>query len=63
MARAANRIGIQFPDRIDDRMIVSVEDVLSIFRVSGDMNLSDTFGGDFREISVRIETVVLRRET
>src|ERR1700722_4310585 len=51
---------IEFPHRIDDRMIVRIEDVFAIFRMAGDVNLRDAFGGNAADVVDRIETVILR---
>src|SRR5438477_12554810 len=50
---------IQFPDRIDDRMIVSIENIFFVFGMAGDMNLGDAFGGHAIHVVKRIEAVIL----
>src|ERR1700684_3845459 len=37
---------LKLPDWIDYRMVVGVEDVFTIFRVAGDVDLRDALGGD-----------------
>src|SRR5215469_8563892 len=51
---------VEFPNRIDDGMIVSVKNVLAIFGVAGDVNLRDAVCGNTVDVSGGIETVILR---
>ena len=37
---------IELPDRIEDRVVVGVEDVLLELGVAGDVNLRDALGGN-----------------
>src|SRR6266404_6101946 len=53
---------IEFPDRIDHRMIVGIENIFFVFGMAGDVNLRDAFGGNAIYVIERIETVILRRD-
>ena len=50
---------VQFPDRVEHRMIVRIENVFLVFAVPGDVNLPDAVVRDVVQIIVGIETVVL----
>src|SRR5882762_3045731 len=45
VANSLHRAVVQFPDGIDHRMIVSIENIFFVFGMAGDMNLRDPFGG------------------
>ena len=45
MADALDGAIVELPDGIDDRVIVRIENVFAIFRMAGDVNLRDAFGG------------------
>ena len=60
VAGALNGALVQFPDRIDDRMIVSVENIFAIFGMAGDVDLRDAPGGDAVYVGKGIEAVILR---
>jgi len=53
---------VKFPYWIDDWMIVSIENVLAIFGVAGDVDLSYAIGSYTVDVSGGIETVILRRD-
>src|SRR5437588_3400753 len=60
VANALNGAIVQFPNRVDDRMIVSIENIFFVFGMASDVNLGDAFGGDAVYIFEGVETVVLR---
>src|SRR6185369_11593603 len=53
---------IERPHRVEDRMIVGVEDVLLEPGVTGDVDLRYTVGGNSFDVVARIEVVVLGRD-
>src|SRR5258708_39700180 len=59
VANSLHRAVVQFPDRIDHRMIVSIENIFFVFGMAGDVNLRDAFGGDAIYVIERIEAVIL----
>src|SRR6266481_9110864 len=60
MARALNGALIEFPNGIDHRMVMSVEDVFFEFRVARDVDLRYTLRGNAVHISEGIETMISR---
>src|SRR5271169_5462131 len=57
-AGPAQGVLVEFPDRIDDRMVVRVEDIFAIAAVAGDVKLGHALGGDVVDIFHGIEPVV-----
>ena len=62
MADLLNGAVIQLPNRIDHRMIVGVENIFFVFRVPGDVDLRDSFGGNTVHVFERVKAVILRRD-
>src|SRR5579862_7614215 len=54
--------GVQLPHRVEDGMVVRVENVLLEFGMARDMDLCDTMVRDVVDVIVRIEIMVLRRD-
>ena len=52
---------VELPDRVNDGMIVGIEDVLAVFRMAGDVDLRDAFRRHAIDVSERIKAVILRR--
>ena len=46
---------VKFPDGIDDRVVVRVQDVLAIFGVTRDVDLGDAIGGNAVDVNGGIE--------
>ena len=55
-------VGVHFPNRIEYRMIVRIQDVFLELGVAGDVNLPDTMVRDVVQVIVRIETMVFGRD-
>ena len=62
VADAVDGAIVEFPDGIDHRVIVSVQDIFAIFGMAGDVNLRDAMRGDAVDVDGGIETVILRRD-
>src|SRR5882762_9454052 len=62
VANSLHRAVVQFPDRIDHRMIVGIENIFFVFGMPGDVNLRDPFGGYAFHVVKRIEGVILGRD-
>src|SRR5262245_21016434 len=56
------RVPVHLPDRIQDGMIMGIENVFFEFGVAGNVDLADAVVWDVVEIVVRIEIVVLGRD-
>jgi hypothetical protein len=56
-----NRTSVQVPDRIEHRMIMSIQYVLLKLGVARDMNLCDSLSRNTVYVVQRIEAVILRR--
>src|SRR5258708_1891066 len=51
---------VKVRDRIDQRMIVSIEDIFFVLGMAGDVNLRETFGGNAVNVIEGIKAVILR---
>ena len=60
-ANAPDRVLVQFPHRIDHRMIVRIENIFLELGVAGDVNLRHALRRHAVQIIVRIEVMILRR--
>ena len=61
VADAFDGAGVKLPDRIDDGVVVGIQNIFAVFRMAGDVNLGDALGRHAVHVSERIEAVVLRR--
>ena len=61
VAAAFDGVGVKVPDRVEDGVVVSIEDVFPVLGVAGDVELSDAMVRDVVEIVVRVEAMILRR--
>ena len=57
-AHPGNCMRIEFPNRVDHRMIVGIQNVLLELGMAGDMDLSNSLRNHAIEVLVRIEIMV-----
>ena len=60
MADALDGAVVEFPDGINDGMVVGVEDVFAVLGVASDVDLGDAIGGNGIDVIKGIEIVILR---
>ncbi len=61
MASALDGSFVEFPNGIQHRVVMGIEDVFLEFRMASDVDLRDPLGGDAIYVGERIEIVVTGR--